>query len=98
MHYARDILLAQLAELETATRKVQDNYNYVFNKSSAIEKIPNEILTSIFEEAHSPKGGLEVQASQVTRRWRDITINTPRLWSRIDLSVDTLQKVELVAL
>ncbi|KAF7984587.1 hypothetical protein HWV62_13819 [Athelia sp. TMB] len=94
LHNTRDILLARLAGSETAIRKVQDEYNCVFNKTSVIEKIPNEILATIFEEARSSK----VQASQVTRRWRDVVINTPRLWSRIDVSIDTLQKVELVAL
>lgn len=47
MHTAQDILLAQLADLEAATRIMQDQYNATFNNAAAIAKIPNEILATI---------------------------------------------------
>ena len=98
MHNARSKLLAQLTDLEAATRAVQTEYNSIVNCTSAIAKIPNEILSIIFQEAHSGEDGLEFQASQVTRRWRGVAINTHILWSRIHLTVDKLQKVQLFSL
>ncbi|KAF7965231.1 hypothetical protein HWV62_44917 [Athelia sp. TMB] len=100
MHKARETLFIPLhfAKLETATRIVQDEYNTIFNKTSAIHKLPNEILATIFEAAHHGQNGLELQLSRVTRRWRAVTINTPRMWCKIDLRVDGILKVRLLAL
>ncbi|KZP18289.1 hypothetical protein FIBSPDRAFT_933557 [Athelia psychrophila] len=86
MNNARQRLLAQVAELEAASYTVQAEYNTIFNRSAAIAVLPNELLASIFEEAHSSEDGMELLVSQVTCRWRDVAINTPKLWSRICLN------------
>ncbi|KAF7966746.1 hypothetical protein HWV62_37225 [Athelia sp. TMB] len=98
MHNARSKLLAQLRDLEAATRIVQNEYNGIVNCTSAIARIPNEILAIIFQEARSREDSLKFQASQVTRRWRDVAISIPRLWSRIHLTVDKLEKIQLFSL
>lgn len=98
MHNARSKLLAQLRDLETATRVVQNEYNDIVNSTSAIARIPNEILAIIFQEARSREDGLKFQASQVTRRWRGVATSTRVLWSRIHLTVDKLEKIQLFSL
>ena len=98
MNNARGTLLAQLADLDAAIRIVRAECKTVLRNSSAIARIPNEILAMIFEEAHSCRNGAGLPLSQVTHRWRDVAINTPRLWSRIDVEVRGPRRVNLVAL
>lgn len=103
MHAARNMLLtqSQLADLEAATRIVQQEYNTAFNKTSTIETLPDDIISIIFEQVHqsNDKNSCQVLAeSQVTRRWRGVAIDTPKLWSTLYLSVHQLQSIDLVDL
>ncbi|KZP18313.1 hypothetical protein FIBSPDRAFT_933572 [Athelia psychrophila] len=91
---AREHLLAQLADLEKASRTMQHEYNTIFNNASAIATLPNEIISSIFEE----EPGLELLVSQVTHRWRDVAISTPKLWSDININLSKDKAVHISAL
>ncbi|KAF7986627.1 hypothetical protein HWV62_26434 [Athelia sp. TMB] len=95
----RDKLLAQLADLEATIQAVQAEYNNIFNALSNISKLPNEILASIFEEAHVREPGFEMSAAQVTRRWRNVAISTSKIWAVFYLSgVNGLLGVDRAAL
>ncbi|KZP18276.1 hypothetical protein FIBSPDRAFT_893618 [Athelia psychrophila] len=91
---AREPLLAQIADLEETSRAVQHEYNIILNKASAIATLPNEIIASILEETR----GLELLVSQVTHRWRDVAIDSPKLWSNIQVNLAKEQAVNLSAL
>lgn len=91
---ARELLLSQIADLEEASRTVQHEYNNTFNKASAIATLPNEIISSIFEETH----GLELLVSQVTPRWRDVALNTPKLWANVYVDASEEKAANLGAL
>ncbi|KZP18265.1 hypothetical protein FIBSPDRAFT_1046300 [Athelia psychrophila] len=84
---ARNALLAQVADLDAISRTVQAEYNGIFNDAAAIATLPNEILACIFEEMRRSEDGQAFLGiiAQVTRRWRDVATNTPRLWSKISV-------------
>lgn len=46
---ARDRLLAEIADLDGESNVVQVEYNRTVNRSSGIAKLPNEMLSYIFE-------------------------------------------------
>ncbi|KAF7986643.1 hypothetical protein HWV62_26466 [Athelia sp. TMB] len=96
MGAAREMLLAKLADLEAAMRIVQHDYNVIFNSASIMAKIPDEILATIFEQAHSCEDGLELQVSQLTHRWREVALCTPRLWCKVRVS--SYKQADLAAL
>ncbi|KAH8827849.1 hypothetical protein DL96DRAFT_1600624 [Flagelloscypha sp. PMI_526] len=66
---------------------------------SSIRRLPSEILTECFHfavEAEKVGGNIfhmsptlaPMNISQVCRYWRDLTLQTPTLWSRIEITVD----------
>lgn len=81
----RNRLLAQLADLDAISSALMAEYNSIHNRISAVASLPNEILASIFEAGHRSEHseGFELLVSQITRHWRDVSLNTPKLWSRI---------------
>ncbi|KDQ08305.1 hypothetical protein BOTBODRAFT_191810 [Botryobasidium botryosum FD-172 SS1] len=62
------------------------------NHSTAIYGLPNELVSVIFEFAKSTASDPEERASdrtpinlsQVSRRWRDIALTMPALWTTVD--------------
>ncbi|KAF7986560.1 hypothetical protein HWV62_26300 [Athelia sp. TMB] len=89
---------AQHLDLDAACQVEQPECNHIPHKTSVIERLPHEILACIFEEAYSLENGLELLFSQVTSQWRNVAINTPRLWRSIHLLVDRPPPPELAAL
>lgn len=79
--------LSQIAELDSESHGVQTEYNAILKRTSAIAKLLNKPITCIFETMHDGEHATrpELFASQVTRHWQDIVINTPKLWSRISV-------------
>jgi hypothetical protein len=61
----------------------------VQNDLALISSLPNELLSAIFEAgspsppSHPGKLPFEVLVSHVSRHWRHVAINTPRLWTEI---------------
>jgi len=59
--------------------------------SSPISSLPFEVLSSIFEAGRHLSASatslcpFEVLVSHVTKYWRDVALNTPRLWTRLRL-------------
>lgn len=82
---ARNTLLAQIALLDEALHSVKREYKKTLNMASDIAVLPDEILALIFEEAKEIASDLPLTVTQVTRRWREIAIKIPKLWSKIKL-------------
>ncbi|KDQ12280.1 hypothetical protein BOTBODRAFT_96511, partial [Botryobasidium botryosum FD-172 SS1] len=59
--------------------------------SLPVYRLPNEVLSIIFELAESTASDLwqrsstknPINLSQVSRRWRDLALNLPTLWTTI---------------
>ncbi|KAF7976437.1 hypothetical protein HWV62_6867 [Athelia sp. TMB] len=84
---ARRKLLLQLEELDTHTRALQREYNELQNLHAPISSLPDEVLGMIFEQGvlleELPKSRFAPLVSHITRRWRSIALETPRLWNTI---------------
>ncbi|KAI9566923.1 hypothetical protein HD554DRAFT_2174067 [Boletus coccyginus] len=79
---------SSLEEIQTVLYAKVNKANEMQNFLAAISRLPNEILLAIFEEAVACQDpGVEQRAeftiSKVSRRWRDLAINSPRLWRRV---------------
>ncbi|KAF7979554.1 hypothetical protein HWV62_41822 [Athelia sp. TMB] len=98
LYSARETPPARLACLDTAFQDEQHEHNHTPKKISVIERLPYEVLASIFEDAHSPDSGLELLWSQVSSQWRSTAIATPILWRTIQLLVDRPDQFELATL
>ncbi|KAF7979555.1 hypothetical protein HWV62_41824 [Athelia sp. TMB] len=96
MNSAPETPLAHPTDMEAACQFEQPECNHISKKTPVVERLPYEILAYIFEEVHSP--GLELVLSQVTPQWRDIAVNTPKLWCTIYLRVDRPKQLEFAAL
>ncbi|KAF7970633.1 hypothetical protein HWV62_23575 [Athelia sp. TMB] len=60
----------------------------ILNSSALTYSIPNEVLSAIFKAGHFENPDeydtpFELLVSQVSCRWREISLNTPSLWTRI---------------
>ena len=83
-------LLLQLAEIGAQKVALSAEYAEVTNSHAAITLLPNTVLAEIFCYLQLEGGWLDglpflVRASQVTRRWRTVSLSIPSLWSRIEL-------------
>lgn len=82
-------LLRKLADLETRERAIQREYKALHNLDAPTFDLPSEIISKIFEEGLAlerfkhPHSG--IIASHVSRRWRHIALQTPRLWSNVQI-------------
>ncbi|KAF7979622.1 hypothetical protein HWV62_41958, partial [Athelia sp. TMB] len=93
----RRSLFAQIADLDIAWRAVHAEYSSTVNEAAAIAILPDEILASIFEEAHSSEQSIEMCISQVSHRWREVATNTPKLWTDIHVEAEH-RKLEMATL
>src|ERR1700676_2148959 len=90
---------ARTDRLLVKKRIIEDPQNdCLIDHIAPIYSLPDEILADIFEVGHTPlspipapRAGLafEILVSQVTRRWRNVAICTPHIWSRIEISPTT---------
>ncbi|KAF7976982.1 hypothetical protein HWV62_5067 [Athelia sp. TMB] len=60
----------------------------ILNSSAPAYSIPTELLSAIFKVGHSENSDeyetpFELIVSQVSSRWRETSLNTPSLWTRI---------------
>jgi hypothetical protein len=78
--------------LTTSRSHIQSQLNRIINNTALISSLPHEILSMIFEAGHAlqeaqPSGSpFELVVSQVTRAWRTVGTQTPRLWANICIS------------
>ncbi|KAJ6620345.1 hypothetical protein B0H10DRAFT_1091175 [Mycena sp. CBHHK59/15] len=86
----KNALLLQLASVERSLGHAKAQYGIAKNRKALISSLPNEILARIFEtgqDANTPGGvHFEVKCSHVCSLWRQITMNTPSLWSIIEVT------------
>ncbi|KIJ14369.1 hypothetical protein PAXINDRAFT_41291, partial [Paxillus involutus ATCC 200175] len=79
---------ASLGDVQTLLYTKINKANEMQNFLAPVSRLPNEMLLAIFEEAVScqdPRKAVraEFNISQVSRRWRDLAIHSPRLWRRV---------------
>jgi hypothetical protein len=71
---------------------VRQKHSFHVNRMVPISSLPDELIAMIFEEGHRsssfqpPDRPLEIPVSQVTRRWRKVAAQTPRLWRMIRIT------------
>jgi hypothetical protein len=85
---ARANALREFKRLDDLLTTMQTNFNKLANRAAPVYSIPNEILSAIFEAACFPRSRwpldfFEIKFSHVTHHWRDVAVNTPRLWTEI---------------
>ena len=56
--------------------------------NSALNDVPDDVLLAFFKAALDHKGFPSVTISHVSRRWRELSITTPALWSKIIIAPD----------
>ena len=89
----------------TSSERVGIEYAHVQNTLAPISSLPSELLSAIFEAGYflPPSPAInnsalpfETTVSQVTARWRDVALSTPKLWTRIYIPMhgDHLDKTE----
>lgn len=84
-----DTIRTSLRRAEDAIVAVLRSFNLERNKRVAVNKLPFEILSSIFESVvgdadHDPRPRLNI--SHTCTYWRDVATHDPALWTSIDLS------------
>lgn len=87
----RALLLAETAQLDAESAIVASEHCKLVNKSVPISSLPNEILAAIFDTGHRLQGHegprhpeFVILVSSVIRHWRNVAIDIPRLWTRIN--------------
>ncbi|KAF7973789.1 hypothetical protein HWV62_14274 [Athelia sp. TMB] len=84
---ARIKLIAQLEDLDSQTRAVQQEHNALHNLDAPTSNLPNEILSLVFEAGIGQESYAESHfgdlVSHVSSRWRAVALTTPRLWADI---------------
>jgi|SRR5882762_1427341 len=88
---ARADHLRELEKLDSLLARLKPEYNEIYNRSAPVASFPNEILSAIFEAGLLPQSQtreppFEILVCQVTRRWRNVAIGTPSLWTNIVFS------------
>lgn len=85
-------LLRQLELVGTSLEHAETRYAELTNRCALISSLPDELLAKIFALCQDPAPALpvelkpvEVIVSQVTQRWRRISINDPALWKTISI-------------
>ena len=89
-----DLELAELyrrcRELEVTKRATMDAFNRHHNLTTAVRRVPSEILEAIFLSLPSSSPDLSlhpvVAATHVCQQWRQIALATPLLWTHIAIS------------
>ena len=84
-----DTIRTSLRRAEDAIVAALRSFNLERNKRVAVNKLPFEILSSIFESVvgdadHDPRPRLNI--SHTCTYWRDVATHDPALWTSIDLS------------
>ena len=82
----------QIVALTMSRSHIQSQLNRLINDTALISSLPHEILSMIFEAGHAlqeaqPSGSpFELVVSQVSRAWRTVGTQTPRLWANVCIS------------
>ncbi|KAF6766128.1 hypothetical protein DFP72DRAFT_865646 [Ephemerocybe angulata] len=81
VHHFRDRIMRRLRELRREVEAMEG----LFNSTSPTSRLPPEVLSNVFIAVRDAGRGnlLWTRVSHVCRRWRDIAIADPILWSDI---------------
>ncbi|KAF8191545.1 hypothetical protein K438DRAFT_2018292 [Mycena galopus ATCC 62051] len=86
----KSTLLLQLESIDVSLSLSKAKYGTAKNRIARIGTLPNEILAKIFEsgrDSNIPGGErFEILASHITTVWREVAINTPSLWSILEIA------------
>ena len=75
--------------INTLSTFIQSEYKNAKAKAAVISSLPEEILAIIFETGHVASSvektnrPFEIRVSHVSQRWRNIALQTPRIWTNI---------------
>lgn len=97
------IIDEDVAFTQTSQEEVTQVPNFLLDSNSPhqaslppIHRMPDEMLGEIFmaclstnhrREATDDTGRFPALAMRICRRWRDVTISTPRLWTQLDVDI-----------
>lgn len=87
-HYVHSLPLHALADLDPPTTSPRAQFSQVMPCHSSvplIARIPDEILVEIFMRAREQSGYTWIAFSQVSYRWRSISLSHACLWTALDL-------------
>lgn len=89
--------IREVERLDVQLATMQTNFNELTNRSAPVASIPNEILSAVFEADNQSTSSFGITVSHVTRHWRNVAMNTPSLWTCIDISnqIHNLDMVEM---
>lgn len=81
-------LFAQRDVIDAEARSLQAEGHNIENSGASISRIPNEVLSAIFEAGYIQQDDhgddcFEILVSAVTSHWRQVALRTPKLWTRI---------------
>lgn len=89
-------LISQLSKVQASLREVRERILELKSQTTLVSYLPNEILSQMFEEGFNmiqevdDRISFTLSVSQVTRRWRDVAIDTSSLWTSIVLPTSEL--------
>lgn len=90
-----DYHVCEVGRLGKLLSELRADFNEITNVNAPIESLPNEVLAMVFQagcilpcrKAHRPNKRpdppFELLISLVSRRWRNVAISTPKLWTKI---------------
>ncbi|TRM57724.1 hypothetical protein BD626DRAFT_513849, partial [Schizophyllum amplum] len=95
---AGNIAYDEICNIERMSLQLNEAARYARNLSAPINRLPDEVLEIIFHLAQPYNAGFvpswpisttwshrSIAATHVCRRWRDIALESPSLWSVVDL-------------
>lgn len=104
-----DELNDSLAHIRVCIAEIRD-----VNRDTITSNLPNDVLAAIFETGltltkqpyvvsrnpWSPqrRKPFEILVSSVSRRWRDVTLRTPQLWTDLRINVSKFTAGDMLAL
>ncbi|KAF8899899.1 hypothetical protein CPB84DRAFT_1680867 [Gymnopilus junonius] len=90
----KEALLRDLSAVDAELEATQAQFSRLLNEDTFIYRLPDELISGIFlacqqmarlsRKANIP---LQVVASHVSHRWREIILSTPLLWNTVDLRI-----------
>ncbi|KDQ06392.1 hypothetical protein BOTBODRAFT_60630 [Botryobasidium botryosum FD-172 SS1] len=91
-----------VAAATSYTNRLLSDIRRHYNRATPIYRLPNEIIAAILEFAARstnqflpPCTRAPINVSHVSKRWRDIAVNTPTLWTSINLANATFLRTFL---
>ncbi|KZP08106.1 hypothetical protein FIBSPDRAFT_672424, partial [Athelia psychrophila] len=75
-------IFERLGQNRVVLQKHSDAHQNLLNLT---RRLPVEILGEIFIQLQDMQGGRSIVPTRVCRHWREVAVNTSRLWTHIDI-------------